>query len=204
MKRGSGRCAEPPQPGRGRGRAPPLAAAPRLPPAPCRPCPEPAAAGPGSAPRRGGRGAMRGPRRRLPALPALLWLALAPLPGAPGPAARAELRVRVRLPGGQVTEESLQADSGSDCISLELRTADGALVTLTADFRQVGLGLGLLPDIASQRRAAPAACARPAGAAAPASAVGCRGSSQGCSAFPEEDVCAGTRAPLLVPRPRGE
>ncbi|XP_027555039.1 out at first protein homolog [Neopelma chrysocephalum] len=76
---------------------------------------------------------MRGPRRRLPALPALLWLALAPLPG---PAARAELRVRVRLPGGQVTEESLQADSGADCVSLELRAADGALVTLTADFRQ--------------------------------------------------------------------
>lgn len=74
---------------------------------------------------------MRGPR--LPALPALLWLALAPLPG---PAARAELRVRVRLPGGQVTEESLQADSGADCVSLELRAADGALVTLTADFRQ--------------------------------------------------------------------
>ncbi|RMB92020.1 hypothetical protein DUI87_31549 [Hirundo rustica rustica] len=76
---------------------------------------------------------MRGPRPRLPALPALLWLALAPLPG---PAARAELRVRVRLPGGQVTEESLQADSGADCVSLELRAADGALVTLTADFRQ--------------------------------------------------------------------
>ncbi|XP_056365697.1 out at first protein homolog isoform X2 [Oenanthe melanoleuca] len=76
---------------------------------------------------------MRGPAPRLPALPALLWLALAPLPG---PAARAELRVRVRLPGGQVTEESLQADSGADCVSLELRAADGALVTLTADFRQ--------------------------------------------------------------------
>uniref|UniRef100_A0A8B9T0U1 Out at first protein homolog n=1 Tax=Anas platyrhynchos TaxID=8839 RepID=A0A8B9T0U1_ANAPL len=73
---------------------------------------------------------------RLPALPALLWLALAPLPGSPGPAAKAELRVRVRLPGGQVAEESLQADSGSDCISLELRKADGALITLTADFRQ--------------------------------------------------------------------
>lgn len=78
---------------------------------------------------------------RLPALPALLWLALAPLPGAPGPAAKAELRVRVRLPGGQVAEESLQADSGSDCISLELRKADGALITLTADFRQVRLGV---------------------------------------------------------------
>ncbi|XP_040507953.1 out at first protein homolog isoform X2 [Gallus gallus] len=99
---------------------------------------------------------MRGPR--LPALPALLWLALAPLPG---PAARAELRVRVRLPGGQVTEESLQADSGSDCISLELRKADGALITLTADFRQVRWGA--LPA----RRA-----------------LGRR--SRGCSALPEE------------------
>ncbi|NWH80564.1 OAF protein, partial [Piaya cayana] len=70
---------------------------------------------------------------RLPALPALLWLLLARLPG---PGARAELRVRVRLPGGGVTEESLRADSRADCVALELRAGDGALVTLTADFRQ--------------------------------------------------------------------
>lgn len=95
---------------------------------------------------------------RLPALPALLWLALAPLPGAPGPAAKAELRVRVRLPGGQVAEESLQADSGSDCISLELRKADGALITLTADFRQVRLGV----VGGGTQRTAPGCCARPA------------------------------------------
>lgn len=101
---------------------------------------------------------MRGPR--LPALPALLWLALAPLPG---PAARAELRVRVRLPGGQVTEESLQADSGSDCISLELRKTDGALIGLTADFRQVRWG-----DLPAPR------------------ALGRR--SRGCSALPEGRV----------------
>ncbi|XP_038017523.1 out at first protein homolog [Motacilla alba alba] len=114
------RASEPPPRGRGRLPPPPSALRPRPPPH-ARPCAEP------------GPGGMRRPRPRLPALPALLWLALAPLPG---PAARAELRVRVRLPGGQVTEESLQADSGADCVSLELRAADGALVTLTADFRQ--------------------------------------------------------------------
>lgn len=132
---------------------------------------------------------MRG--RRLPALPALLWLALAPLPGAPGPAAKAELRVRVRLPGGQVTEESLQADSGSDCISLELRTADGALVTLTADFRQVGLRL-LRP--LSARGASPASLGR----------CGVRAPAQGCSASPEEEVCAQTPSPPAVPPGPGE
>lgn len=110
---------------------------------------------------------------RLPALPALLWLALAPLPGSPGPAAKAELRVRVRLPGGQVAEESLQADSGSDCISLELRKADGALITLTADFRQVrlrGKAAGrprdaeLAPRWSGVPRASPGCWGAPAGA----------------------------------------
>lgn len=109
---------------------------------------------------------------RLPALPALLWLALAPLPGSPGPAAKAELRVRVRLPGGQVAEESLQADSGSDCISLELRKADGALITLTADFRQVrlrGKAAGrprdaeLAPRWSGAPRASPGCWGAPAG-----------------------------------------
>ncbi|XP_039221615.1 out at first protein homolog isoform X2 [Crotalus tigris] len=51
-------------------------------------------------------------------------------------AAPSELRVRVRLPDGRVTEESLQADSGADCVSLELRKSDGTLVSLTADFKQ--------------------------------------------------------------------
>ncbi|KAJ6653965.1 hypothetical protein lerEdw1_007597 [Lerista edwardsae] len=69
----------------------------------------------------------------------LLLLGLLPLAGAGTAGAPSELRVRVRLPGGQVTEESLQADSGADCVTLELRKGDGTLITLTADFRQ-GLG----------------------------------------------------------------
>ncbi|XP_011730504.2 out at first protein homolog [Macaca nemestrina] len=70
-----------------------------------------------------------------PALPALLLLLplLAPLLGTGAPA---ELRVRVRLPDGQVTEESLQADSDADSISLELRKPDGTLVSFTADFKK--------------------------------------------------------------------
>ncbi|XP_074833060.1 out at first protein homolog [Carettochelys insculpta] len=69
-------------------------------------------------------------------LPALLLLLLRLLPAWAGPGALSELRVRVRLPDGQVTEETLQADSGADCISLELRKGDGTFITLTADFRQ--------------------------------------------------------------------
>lgn len=88
---------------------------------------------------------MRPPGRRgVPtASPALLLLPLlVPLLGAPrgvgaGPGAPAELRVRVRLPDGQVTEESLQADSDADSISLELRKPDGTLVSFTADFKKV-------------------------------------------------------------------
>ncbi|XP_055129472.1 out at first protein homolog [Symphalangus syndactylus] len=69
------------------------------------------------------------------ARPALLLLLplLAPLLGTGAPA---ELRVRVRLPDGQVTEESLQADSDADSISLELRKPDGTLVSFTADFKK--------------------------------------------------------------------
>lgn len=67
---------------------------------------------------------------------------LVPLFGAPrgvgaGAGAPAELRVRVRLPDGQVTEESLQADSDDDSISLELRKPDGTLVSFIADFKKV-------------------------------------------------------------------
>ncbi|XP_027627783.1 out at first protein homolog [Tupaia chinensis] len=87
---------------------------------------------------------MRPPGRRgVPtARPALLLLPLlVPLLGAPrgvgaGPGAPAELRVRVRLPDGQVTEESLQADSDADSISLELRQPDGTLVSFVADFKK--------------------------------------------------------------------
>ncbi|XP_026564874.1 out at first protein homolog [Pseudonaja textilis] len=72
---------------------------------------------------------------RLPAPLLLCWLLLlSRLSGAAG--APTELRVRVRLPDGQVTEESLQADSGADSVSLELRKSDGTLVTLAADFKQ--------------------------------------------------------------------
>ena len=90
---------------------------------------------------------MRPPGRRgVPrASRALLLLPLlVPLLGAPrgvgagtGAGAPSELRVRVRLPDGQVTEESLQADSDADSISLELRKPDGTLVSFTADFKKV-------------------------------------------------------------------
>ncbi|XP_044295421.1 out at first protein homolog [Varanus komodoensis] len=71
--------------------------------------------------------------RPLPLL--LLLLARLPVAGAAA-GALSELRVRVRLPDGQVTEETLQADSAADCISLELRKGDGTLVTFTVDFKQ--------------------------------------------------------------------
>ncbi|CAO2635368.1 Out at first protein homolog [Lemmus lemmus] len=80
---------------------------------------------------------MRPPGRRdvpsaRPALPLLLVL-LSPLLLGSVPA---ELRVRVRLPDGQVTEESLQADSDADSISLELRKPDGTLISFIADFKK--------------------------------------------------------------------
>nr|XP_051704604.1 out at first protein homolog [Oryctolagus cuniculus] len=85
----------------------------------------------------------RGVPTARPALQPLLLLVLLPLLlpllGAPrgvGAGAPAELRVRVRLPDGQVTEESLQADSDADSISLELRKPDGTLVSFTADFKK--------------------------------------------------------------------
>lgn len=48
-----------------------------------------------------------------------------------------ELRVRVRLADGLVTEEVLEADSEKDTISLEFKQGDGTLVTYVADFKQV-------------------------------------------------------------------
>lgn len=91
---------------------------------------------------------MRPPGRRdvpsaRPALPLPLLLLLSPLLlGAPlgvgaGSGAPAELRVRVRLPDGQVIEESLQADSDADSISLDLRKPDGTLISFIADFKKV-------------------------------------------------------------------
>ena len=48
-----------------------------------------------------------------------------------------ELRVRVRLSDGLVTEEVLEADNEKDSISLEFKQGDGALITFLADFKQV-------------------------------------------------------------------
>ncbi|XP_032401249.1 out at first protein homolog [Xiphophorus hellerii] len=47
-----------------------------------------------------------------------------------------ELRVRVRLSDGLVTEEILEADSERDSISLEFKQGDGTLITFVADFKQ--------------------------------------------------------------------
>ncbi|XP_061734239.1 out at first protein homolog [Nerophis ophidion] len=65
-------------------------------------------------------------------LGALLLLLL--LLGAPG--LGSELRVRVRLADGLVTEEVLEADSERDVISVEFKQGDGTLVTFLADFKQ--------------------------------------------------------------------
>lgn len=54
-----------------------------------------------------------------------------------------ELRVRVRLADGLVTEEVLEADSERDSISLEFKQGDGTLVTFVADFKQVRGGPGV-------------------------------------------------------------
>ena len=48
-----------------------------------------------------------------------------------------ELRVRVRLSDGLVTEEVLEADNERDSISLEFKQGDGTLITFVADFKQV-------------------------------------------------------------------
>lgn len=48
-----------------------------------------------------------------------------------------ELKVRVRLADGQITEEVLEADSEKDSITLEFKQEDGTLITFVADFKQV-------------------------------------------------------------------
>lgn len=48
-----------------------------------------------------------------------------------------ELRVRVRLSDGVVTEEVLEADSERDSVSLEFKQGDGTLITFVVDFKQV-------------------------------------------------------------------
>ncbi|XP_051962931.1 out at first protein homolog [Xyrauchen texanus] len=47
-----------------------------------------------------------------------------------------ELKVRVRLADGQITDEVLEADNEKDSISVEYKQADGTLITFVADFRQ--------------------------------------------------------------------
>ncbi|XP_062377828.1 out at first protein homolog [Sardina pilchardus] len=47
-----------------------------------------------------------------------------------------ELKVRVRLPDGQITNEVLEADSERDSITLEYKQGDGTLITFVADFKQ--------------------------------------------------------------------
>lgn len=48
-----------------------------------------------------------------------------------------ELKVRVRLADGQITDELLEADSEKDSISVEFKQGDGTLITFVADFKQV-------------------------------------------------------------------
>ncbi|MBN3300445.1 out at first protein homolog [Amia ocellicauda] len=48
----------------------------------------------------------------------------------------AELKVRVRLGDGHVTEETLEADSERDAITVEFKQGDGTLITFVADFKQ--------------------------------------------------------------------
>ncbi|KAI4900715.1 hypothetical protein NFI96_029141 [Prochilodus magdalenae] len=57
----------------------------------------------------------------------LLWMSAA---------AASELKVLVRLNGGQITQEVLEADSERDIITLEFKQADGALITFLADFKR--------------------------------------------------------------------
>uniref|UniRef100_W5M268 Out at first protein homolog n=1 Tax=Lepisosteus oculatus TaxID=7918 RepID=W5M268_LEPOC len=47
-----------------------------------------------------------------------------------------ELKVRVRVADGQVAEETLEADSERDVITVEFRQGDGTLITFVADFKQ--------------------------------------------------------------------
>lgn len=50
-----------------------------------------------------------------------------------------ELKVRVRLADGQITDELLEADSERDSITVEFKQGDGTLITFLADFKQVSL-----------------------------------------------------------------
>lgn len=54
-----------------------------------------------------------------------------------GSASASELKVRVRLADGQITDELLEADSEKDSITVEFKQGDGTLITFLADFKQV-------------------------------------------------------------------
>ncbi|XP_005988160.1 out at first protein homolog [Latimeria chalumnae] len=74
-----------------------------------------------------------------PGLPARCWRLIGVLLLAVSPLAKgfsSELKVRVRLADGRLTQESLEADSERDSISLEFKQGDGTLVTMIADFKQ--------------------------------------------------------------------
>lgn len=47
-----------------------------------------------------------------------------------------ELKVRVRLADGQITDEVLEADGEKDSITVEFKQGDGTLITFVADFKQ--------------------------------------------------------------------
>ncbi|XP_036381442.1 out at first protein homolog [Megalops cyprinoides] len=47
-----------------------------------------------------------------------------------------ELKVRVRLSDGQIAEETLEADSEKDSITVEFKQGDGTLITFVADFKR--------------------------------------------------------------------
>lgn len=47
-----------------------------------------------------------------------------------------DLKVLVRLSDGQITEESLEANSETDVITVEFKQGDGTLITVLADFKR--------------------------------------------------------------------
>ncbi|KAG5283919.1 hypothetical protein AALO_G00021020 [Alosa alosa] len=47
-----------------------------------------------------------------------------------------DLKVLVRLSDGQITEETLEADSERDVITVEFKQGDGTLITVLADFKR--------------------------------------------------------------------
>lgn len=52
-----------------------------------------------------------------------------------------DLKVLVRLSDGQITEETLEADSEKDVITVEFKQRDGTLITVLADFKRVSFDI---------------------------------------------------------------